>query len=58
MLAARQVEVHDCGTFSSQAVDYPDIAELVAESPGFELPRDTDLRTGIGIAIAANKIPE
>ena len=23
MLAARQVEVHDCGTFSSQAVDYP-----------------------------------
>ena len=58
MLAARQVEVHDCGTFSSQAVDYPDIAELVAEKVlDLNCPGILMCGTGIGIAIAANKIP-
>lgn len=48
----------DCGTFSADSVDYPDIAERVAE----QVLEKSILGiiicgTGIGIAIAANKIP-
>jgi RpiB/LacA/LacB family sugar-phosphate isomerase len=47
----------DCGTYSSQSVDYPDIAEKVAN----KVLKDHILGilicgTGIGISIAANKI--
>ncbi len=48
----------DCGTFSTDSIDYPDIAELVAEQV---LEKNIlgiiICGTGIGIAIAANKIP-
>ena len=48
----------DCGTYSEDSVDYPDIAEKVA----LEVLQKKILGillcgTGIGIAIAANKIP-
>lgn len=49
----------DVGTFSEAAVDYPDIAELVAQ----KVASDTAARgividgAGVGSAIAANKIP-
>jgi ribose 5-phosphate isomerase B len=50
-------EVDDVGTFSSDAVDYPDIASLVAEkvSRG-EVDRGILIcGTGLGMCIAANK---
>ena len=49
----------DCGTYSEDAVDYPDFAEKVA----LEVLNKKDTLgvlicgTGIGISIAANKIP-
>ena len=46
MLAARQVEVHDCGTFSSQAVDYPDKG-VGRESPDLNCPGILIQWTGI-----------
>lgn len=57
-LAGHDVETEDCGTFSGESVDYPDIAKTVCEKV---LVRDNALGivicgTGIGISIAANKI--
>jgi ribose 5-phosphate isomerase B len=52
-------EVEDVGTFSSDAVDYPDIASLVASkvSRG-EIDRGILVcGTGLGMCIAANKFP-
>ncbi len=51
-------ETEDCGTFSGESVDYPDIAEKVAK---VVLAGDAErgilvCGTGIGISIAANKI--
>lgn len=51
-------ETQDCGTFSGESVDYPDIAEEVARAV---LAHEADCGilvcgTGIGISIAANKI--
>lgn len=52
------VEVKDVGTFGTEAVDYPDIAEKVcADVVSGESERGIVLcGTGIGISIAANKI--
>lgn len=53
------IEYKDFGTYSEDTVDYPDIALVVAES----LRRGEFDRgvlccgTGIGVAIAANKVP-
>lgn len=51
-------EFIDCGTDSYEAVDYPDIAEKVA---GVVIRENVSgvllCGTGIGISIAANKIP-
>lgn len=48
----------DCGAYSEEAVDYPDIAETVAN---VVLQKNAlgilVCGTGIGISIAANKIP-
>ena len=52
-------EVVDVGTFSPDAVDYPDIAAAVA----WKVSRDEVQRgilvcgTGLGMCIAANKVP-
>ena len=58
-LRERGVEVHDCGTDSTDAVDYPDFAHGVAR-----LVADGDCRwgivvdgAGIGSCMAANKVP-
>ena len=58
MLEYKGYEVLDCGCFSTDAVDYPDIAEAVAN----EVLKDGIFGiiicgTGIGISMAANKIP-
>jgi ribose 5-phosphate isomerase B len=52
-------EVHDCGTDSTEAVDYPDLAHRVAR-----LVSDGDCRAGIvvdgagiGSCMVANKVP-
>ena len=58
-LAEQGLEVHDQGTNSEESVDYPDYARAVAE----EVARGTAdggvliCGTGIGMAIAANKVP-
>ena len=51
------VEVKDIGTFGTEAVDYPDIAEKVcADVVSGESERGIVLcGTGLGISIAANK---
>jgi ribose 5-phosphate isomerase B len=56
-LRQRGHEVSDCGAFSSEAVDYPDIAAEVAQrvSRG-EVDRGVLVcGTGLGMCIAANK---
>ncbi|WP_346355209.1 ribose 5-phosphate isomerase B [Azotosporobacter soli] len=57
-LAQLQLEVKDFGTHSGEAIDYPEIAEVVAKAV---VTKEFDLGilicgTGIGISIAANKI--
>jgi RpiB/LacA/LacB family sugar-phosphate isomerase len=50
-------DVLNCGTDSSESVDYPDIAEKVAaEVLDRNIPGILICGTGIGISIAANKI--
>ncbi|AEG16919.1 sugar-phosphate isomerase, RpiB/LacA/LacB family [Desulfofundulus kuznetsovii DSM 6115] len=53
------IAYHDFGTYSEEAVDYPDFALLVAEavrSGEYQLGI-LCCGTGIGVAIAANKVP-
>lgn len=58
-LLERGLNVHDCGTDSTESVDYPDFAHAVARSVA-----DGDCRVGIvvdgagiGSCMAANKVP-
>jgi ribose 5-phosphate isomerase B len=58
-LASRGFEVEDAGPSSADSVDYPDFAEKVAERVA---SRKADFGvlmcgTGLGVAIAANKVP-
>lgn len=58
-LAGRGVEVTDAGTNSDDSVDYPDFGQKVAE---IVISGQADLGilicgTGIGMSIAANKVP-
>lgn len=55
----RDIEVLDIGVFSDASVDYPDIA-VTACTALLERDYDTAILacgTGIGISIAANKVP-
>jgi ribose 5-phosphate isomerase B len=58
-LMAHGYEVTDCGTHSSESVDYPDYAALVAGavSAGKAHRGVVVCGSGIGMAIAANKVP-
>lgn len=58
-LLTRGHEVKDFGTFSTEAVDYPDHAAAVASAvAGGAAERGLLVcGTGIGMAIAANKVP-
>ena len=58
-LLTRGITVSDHGTHSSESVDYPDFARLVGEEVA---ARQADAGilvcgSGIGMAIAANKVP-
>lgn len=58
-LEERGIEVEDFGTFSEESVDYPDYALKVAEAVK-DGKADKGILlcgTGIGIGIAANKVP-
>jgi len=57
-MASQGLEVVDCGCFSTEAVDYPDIAVAVAECvSGGQADRGILVcGTGIGMAMAANKV--
>lgn len=57
MLKEQGYETCDCGTYGDAAVDYPDIAEMVAEKViADQAPGILICGTGIGIAMAANKV--
>lgn len=57
ILTEGNYEVLDCGTFSSESVDYPDIAEQVATAVlNHNIKGIIICGTGVGISIAANKI--
>ncbi|MBR2519843.1 MAG: ribose 5-phosphate isomerase B [Selenomonadaceae bacterium] len=58
VLAEFDAEIKDVGTFGTESVDYPDIAEKVcADVVSGESERGIVIcGTGIGISIAANKI--
>ena len=58
-LAQQGVEIDDRGTVSNESVDYPDFAKQVGEDV---VAKKADLGilvcgTGIGMSIAANKVP-
>ena len=57
-LAELNLEFHDFGTYSTESVDYPDIAKEVGEAVAAGDYEQGILicGTGIGISIAANKI--
>lgn len=59
VLKAAGCEVHDCGVFTPESVDYPDIAEDVCQKVASQVGSLGILicGTGIGMSIAANKIP-
>lgn len=56
-LAAKGIDVLDCGTFTADSVDYPDFADKVCNAVlGGEVDRGLLLcGTGLGIGIAANR---
>jgi ribose 5-phosphate isomerase B len=58
-LADRGHEIIDFGTHTADSVDYPDYASLVGEALGAGTAQRGVLvcGTGIGMAIAANKVP-
>ena len=58
-LRERKLDFHDYGVSASDKVDYPDIAEKVAKAiQQGEFDRGILIcGTGIGMAIAANKVP-
>ena len=58
-LTERGEEIWDFGTFSHEPVDYPDVAVAVAEAVQAGLIERAILvcGTGLGMAIAANKVP-
>ena len=58
LLTELQIDFHDVGTHSGEAVDYPEIAELVGKAviSGECTQGILICGTGIGISIAANKM--
>ncbi|AZR74009.1 ribose 5-phosphate isomerase B [Anoxybacter fermentans] len=58
-LESLQIEYKDFGTYSEESVDYPDFARPVAEGVARgEFDRGILIcGTGIGMSIAANKVP-
>jgi ribose 5-phosphate isomerase B len=56
---ARGYEVEDLGPFTTESVDYPDYARTLAEAVAAGKARAGILvcGTGIGMSIAANKVP-
>ncbi|HTC93372.1 MAG TPA: ribose 5-phosphate isomerase B [Terriglobales bacterium] len=59
LLLQQGLEVEDQGTFSSEAVDYPDYARKVGEQVANHSADFGILvcGSGVGMAIAANKVP-
>jgi ribose 5-phosphate isomerase B len=59
LILSLKIETEDCGCFSPEPVDYPDIAEIVAS---LILKNKADkgiliCGTGIGMCVSANKFP-
>jgi len=60
LLTERNLQFEDCGTYSTDSVDYPDFGEKVAKrvSNGTADLGILFCGTGIGISIVANKFPK
>ncbi len=58
-LCSRKIDVDDLGTHAGEPVDYPDVAEVAARvvARGEADAGVLVCGTGIGVSIAANKIP-
>ena len=58
-MAKSGIDVHDHGTHSAESVDYPEFAQAVGEEVATEAADCGILvcGTGIGMAMAANKVP-
>ena len=58
-LRDQEIDVEDCGTHSTQSVDYPDFGQAVGQivARGKATFGIIVCGTGIGISIAANKVP-
>ena len=58
-LQQKGIEYKDYGTYSKESVDYPDFALAVAESVSKGISEGGIIccGTGIGVSIAANKVP-
>ena len=58
-LVARGYDVKDCGTYTADSCDYPDFAAAAAKAVASgECEKGVVLcTTGIGVSIAANKVP-
>jgi len=58
-MKSKNIEYEDYGTFSDESVDYPDYGEKVGEAVALgKFDRGIVIcGTGIGISIAANKVP-
>ena len=56
-LEEKEIEYIDCGTFSEESVDYPEIAKAIAlEVQSKECDKGIAIcRSGIGMSIVANK---
>lgn len=59
MLSEKRIEYKDYGTYNKKKVDYPEFALMVAESVknGESQSGILCCGTGIGVSIAANKVP-
>ena len=53
-LNSKNIEIKDFGTYTSESCDYPDVAKVVGEKV---VEKELVCGTGIGVSIAANKIP-
>jgi len=59
-LKSRKIEIHDLGGYTTDAVDYPDVAKDVCNAVKAELDNHRGIlvcSTGIGMCMAANRYP-
>jgi RpiB/LacA/LacB family sugar-phosphate isomerase len=59
-LTAKNIKIHDFGTYTTDSVDYPDVAKEVCQAVKAELENHRGIlicASGVGMCMAANRIP-